>query len=61
MQTMRTVAPRDARCEPERRAAADDVLAEIKALRRDFNEFARAYLNARFPYGKPTDRWSRAR
>lgn len=33
--------------------------AEICSLRRVFDDFARVYLNARFPYGKPTDRWGR--
>jgi hypothetical protein len=30
---------------------------ELRATRRLFDEFAKVYLNARFPYGKPTDRW----
>ena len=30
-----------------------------EARRRD--EYRAAYLDARFPYGKPTDRWSRRR
>jgi hypothetical protein len=28
-------------------------------MRRLFDEFAGAYLNARFPFGKPTDKWAR--
>ena len=35
----------------------DLVLRELRALREMFNEFASALLNAKFPYGKPTDRW----
>jgi hypothetical protein len=33
--------------------------AEVAALRRLFDEFAGVYLNAKFPYGRPTDRWWR--
>jgi hypothetical protein len=33
--------------------------SELSALRRIFDEFAGTLLNARFPYGKPTDRWAR--
>lgn len=36
-----------------------EVLDEIRSLRRLFDEFAGSYLNARFPYGKGNDRWSR--
>lgn len=36
-----------------------EMLREIRALRRLFDEFAGVLLNARFPYGKPSDRWSR--
>lgn len=35
------------------------ILAAIEALRDDFNEYARVNLEARYPYGKPTDRWRR--
>jgi len=42
----------------------DPVLAELRAiraeqaqLRRIFDHFCDVFLNARFPYGKPTDRW----
>ncbi len=35
--------------------------AAIEQLGRRFDEFAGAYLNARFPYGRPTDRWARRR
>ena len=31
--------------------------AEQGQQRRLFNEFAAAYLNARFPHGRATDRW----
>lgn len=49
--------------EDERR---DHVVDELRAIRRDLaglrkilDDFAGAYLNARFPYGKPSDRWAR--
>lgn len=32
---------------------------EVAELRRLFDAFAGAFLNAKFPYGKPTDRWPR--
>jgi hypothetical protein len=31
---------------------------EIAALRKLFDEFARVFLAAKFPYGRPTDRWA---
>jgi hypothetical protein len=44
----------------------ETMLTELHALRRDvagltqrLDEFARVYLEARFPYGKPVDRWRR--
>jgi hypothetical protein len=33
--------------------------AEISALRKLFDHFAGTFLNAKFPFGKPTDRWAR--
>lgn len=33
-----------------------DAIVELDAK---FDEFARVFLNAKFPYGKPTDRWAR--
>jgi hypothetical protein len=56
---------------PERRAttALDELRAiraelaahraETTALRKLFDHFAGTFLNAKFPYGKPEDRWSR--
>lgn len=45
---------------------SDAVLAELRAIRREqadlralFDQFAGAFLNAKFPFGKPTDRWAR--
>ena len=35
------------------------ISAELHALGRMLDDFAGAYLNARFPFGKPTDRWGR--
>ena len=33
------------------------LLKEIRQLGRRFDEFAGAFLNAKFPHGKATDRW----
>ena len=35
------------------------ILAALQRLERRFDEFAKVYLDARFPHGKPTDRWGR--
>jgi hypothetical protein len=32
---------------------------EQAAFRRLFDEFAGVFLNAKFPYGQPRDRWAR--
>ena len=40
---------------------AREILAALERLERRFDEFARVYINACFPYGKPVDRWSRGR
>lgn len=46
--------------EPEPTAAQlRKIAASLERLERRFDEFARVYLNARFPYGKPEDRWRR--
>ena len=55
---------------PDRPPTMGDVLAELTALRQEqlqqhaqvlglLNEFAATYLNAKFKFGKPTDRWAR--
>jgi hypothetical protein len=49
------LAPREQQALDELRA----LRAELAEFRRMFNDFAGAYLNARFPYGKPADRWPR--
>jgi len=36
-----------------------DILAELRVLNGAFDDFARTHLNARFPHGKPMDRWGR--
>jgi hypothetical protein len=36
-----------------------DVCDAIERLDAKFDEFARVFLNAKFPHGKPTDRWGR--
>ena len=41
------------------RAEARAQRGELTQLRRLFDHFAGTYLNARFPYGKATDRWTR--
>lgn len=55
-----------ARAHGQHPTGEDLVLRELRALRQEqaafrrrFDEFAGAFLNARFPYGKPTDRWGR--
>lgn len=40
-------------------AEVQEMRREMAALRRLFDEFAGVFLNARFPFGKPTDRWAR--
>jgi hypothetical protein len=45
---------------PQRNEALEELRAlrrELSALRRLFDEFAGSYLNAKFPFGKPHDRW----
>ena len=37
------------------------ILASLQRLEDRFDEFARTYLAAKFPYGKPVDRWGRNR
>jgi len=33
--------------------------ADVESLRQLFDQFAGVFLNAKFPYGKATDRWGR--
>ena len=54
------------RIEPEPRRTTDfdhtallRIEASLKRIEKLFDEFAGVLLNARFPYGKPTDRWAR--
>jgi hypothetical protein len=35
------------------------LIRAIERFEKRFDEFAAAFLNARFPYGKPVDRWRR--
>jgi hypothetical protein len=60
------VTVRQGRTHSQQPSTDDPVLRELRALRQEhtalrrlFDEFAGAYLNARFPYGRPTDRWPR--
>ena len=41
------------------RTLLEAILLEQQRFRRLFEEFAGAYLNARFPFGTPRDRWRR--
>lgn len=36
------------------------ILARLERIDRRLDEAAGAHLNARFPYGKPVDRWKRS-
>ena len=53
-----------ARTDLQKPTEREMILAELQAIRREqalfrrlFDEFAGAFLNARFPFGKPVDRW----
>jgi len=37
------------------------IAASLERLERRFDEFAATYLDAKFPYGRPVDRWGRRR
>lgn len=43
----------------DKRRLEEQILRELQAIRKLLDAFAGAYLNAQFPYGKPTDRWRR--
>lgn len=43
--------------EPEQ---IERLIRTIERFEKRFDEFAAAFLNARFPYGKPVDRWRRS-
>ena len=36
------------------------LIQTIERFEKRFDEFAATLLNARFPFGKPTDRWRRS-
>jgi hypothetical protein len=40
-------------------ALLEAILQEQRSLRRLLDEFFRVYLNVKFRFGKPTDRWHR--
>jgi hypothetical protein len=48
----------------EQQARSDErverLITAVERMERRLNEFFGAYLNAKFPYGKPTDRWRRS-
>lgn len=48
--------PNDNRALEELRA----IRRELAALRKLVDTFAGVFLNAKFPFGKPTDRWRRS-
>ena len=61
---MDTTTLRQGPAQGQRPIRNDELLAELRATRRElailrrlFDEFAGAFLNARFPFGKPADRW----
>ena len=43
----------------EVRAMRSEQRDELRALRRLFDQFAGVFFNAKFPFGKPMDRWGR--
>lgn len=38
----------------------DRIMRALERPERRFDEFAGAYLNAKFPHGRPVDRWRRS-
>jgi len=61
MGTMQTIPQRDEHRRPYPRDDQLDRLAvALERLEQRLDQFFGAYLNARFPYGKPTDRWKRS-
>jgi hypothetical protein len=36
-----------------------EILAVLKRLEQRLDDFAQTYLESRFPFGKPNDRWRR--
>jgi hypothetical protein len=49
----------DTRPPVQRPTTLQDVCNAIERLDEKFDEFARVFLNAKFPHGKPTERWAR--
>jgi hypothetical protein len=52
----------------QERTTGEQILDELRSIhhelvedRRLLNDFASAFLRAKFPYGKPTDRWGTGR
>jgi hypothetical protein len=45
----------------ELRAYHRELCADVRRLVEIVDQFAGAFLNSKFRYGKPTDRWSRRR
>jgi hypothetical protein len=62
MRTLQNYVPRT-QPQPERAVVTDAtlnaILERLDTLNRNFDEFARVYLNAKFPHGRATDRWAR--
>jgi hypothetical protein len=51
---------RPAQTQPDQQPATlREVCDAIERLDEKLDEFFRVLLNAKFPYGKPTDRWAR--
>lgn len=42
---------------PSSERTLEEIRDALQEFLRLFNDFAKAYLNAKFPYGRPTDRW----
>jgi hypothetical protein len=45
---------------PPKTDQLERLIAAVERLERKLDAFADAYLNAKFPYGKPADRWRRS-
>lgn len=63
---MNSTTSRQASVQGQRPTPHEELLLELRAIRRNqdtflrlFDDFVGTFLNARFPYGKPTDRWPR--
>jgi hypothetical protein len=44
---------------PKQSDQLERLITAVERLERKLDEFCGAFLNARFPFGRPTDRWRR--